>query len=153
MSTTLIFVYGTLKEGFPNFAINAGRRVPGEFRTREAFPLYVISLAHEDRAPWLMASPGQGARVRGQVFEVDARTLAAMDALEEVGLPQGYLRMEIELDRVDAVPGTGTAVTRAQAYLKAPDQLAHCLSCEGPYEAYTLALAEGYRLEPPPHAG
>ena len=33
-----IFVYGTLKQGFRNFHINRGTRLPGEFITEQAFP-------------------------------------------------------------------------------------------------------------------
>ncbi len=54
-----LFVYGTLKQGFPNHGINTGRRVPGRFRTRKAHPLLVVRLPHEDRAPWLLDQPGQ----------------------------------------------------------------------------------------------
>ena len=37
-----LFVYGSLKEGFPNFHVNQGRRVPGEFRTVRPHPLYLV---------------------------------------------------------------------------------------------------------------
>ncbi|WP_285414832.1 hypothetical protein [Variovorax sp. efr-133-TYG-130] len=33
--TDLVFVFGTLKEGFPNFTTNRGKRVAGEFVTVE----------------------------------------------------------------------------------------------------------------------
>lgn len=139
---TLLFVYGTLKEGFPNFGRNPGVRVPGKFRTRLALPLYVVSLPQEERAPWLIHLPGQGYRVSGQVYRVDSVVLQKMDAFEEVGLPSGYVRVEIEL--VSSVDETTTL--RADAYLKENHQLAGCLSREGPYEEYTPALAVGYRL-------
>ena len=38
----LVFVFGTLKEGFPNFRINKGIRVVGEFVTVQRFPLHLI---------------------------------------------------------------------------------------------------------------
>lgn len=149
MSTVLLFVYGTLKQGFPNHARNPGRRVGGTFRTRHAYPLYVVELPNEDRAPWLVASPGQGQRVRGEVYEVDGATLAAMDVFEEVGLPGGYERAEIELEAVDGPPGT----VRAQAYLKPERDLAACLARDGPFEEYTLDLAQGYWLVLPAAPG
>lgn len=141
----LIFVYGTLKQGFPNHALNPGRRVGGTYRTREALPLYVVRLPGEARAPWLVDQPGHGHRVTGQVFEVDAATLQAMDAFEEVGLPTGYVRVEIELEALDAP----APPLRAHAYLKPPHQLADCLAREGPFAEYTLALARGYWLTRP----
>lgn len=140
----LVFVYGTLKEGFPNHFRNAGRRVGGVFRTQQAFPFYVVQLANEDRAPWLVNKPGQGHRVAGEVFEVDAATLQAMDVFEEVGLPSGYVRVEVELEPVDAVD----AKLWALAYMKQEHQLGECLAVEGPFPEYTLELAEGYWLGP-----
>lgn len=141
----LIFVYGTLKEGFPNFALNPGRRMPGTFRTRQPFPLYVVQLPAEDRAPWLVNQPGQGVQVSGQIFEVDDATLQSMDCFEEVGVPTGYARLALELESADQ-PGD---VLRAHAYMKAPHQLVECLRIEGPFADYTAALALGYRLALP----
>lgn len=140
--SALVFVYGTLKEGFPNFFLNRGRRIAGTFRTKVPLPLYVVQLPNEDRAPWLVDCPGEGLRVSGQVFEIDDATLLSMDSFEEVGLPTGYVRAEVELESTD---DSSTSV-RAYSYLKRRDQLAHCLSREGPFEEYTLELAIGYRL-------
>ncbi len=143
--STLIFVYGTLKEGFPNFSLNPGRRIPGSFRTRQPFPLYVVQLLVEERAPWLVNSPGQGVQVSGQVFEVDDATLQSMDTFEEVGVPSGYVRLTLELESVQLDAG----VLRAHVYMKEPHQLVECLLIEGPFADYTTELAVGYRLEMP----
>lgn len=141
--STLIFVYGTLKEGFPNFAWNPGRRIPGNYRTRQPFPFYVVQLPVEDRAPWLVNQPGQGVPVSGQVFEVDNATLRSMDSFEEVGLPSGYVRLALELVNQEG------GVLRAHAYMKEPHQLVECLLIEGPFADYSAELALGYRLELP----
>ena len=140
-----IFVYGTLKEGFPNFHFNPGRRIPGTYRTRQALPFYVVQLRDEDRAPWLVNKPGQGVQVSGQVFEVDAATLHSMDEFEEVGLPTGYVRVAVELEAVD---DAGT-VLQAHVYMKEEHQMVECLAVEGPFAEYTEQLAVGYRLEQP----
>ena len=140
-----IFVYGTLKEGFPNFHFNPGRRVPGTYQTRQPLPFYVVQLRDEDRAPWLVNPPGQGVQVAGQVFEVDAATLQAMDVFEEVGLPTGYVRVAVELEPVDEA---GT-VLHAHVYMKEEHQMVECLAIEGPFAEYTAELAVGYRLEQP----
>ena len=50
MQEHLVFVFGTLKEGFPNFATNRGARVAGSFRTRAAYPLYLVGDRH---VPWI----------------------------------------------------------------------------------------------------
>ena len=62
-----VFVFGTLKEGFPNFATNRGRRVAGDFVTKERYPFYLVGERH---SPWLIDQPGEGERIVGQVFEV-----------------------------------------------------------------------------------
>jgi gamma-glutamylaminecyclotransferase len=141
-ATTLLFVYGTLQRGLPNHARNAGRFL-GRYRTRERLPLYVVRLPDEDRAPWLVDDPGRGDRVSGELYAVDVIALQAMDAFEEVDRPDGYVRVAVALDAVDdpAAPPLW-----AQAYLKPPDRLTACLAIEGPFEAYTPALAAGYRL-------
>ena len=74
----LIFVYGTLKEGFCNFHVNQGRRVDGDYVTVQAHALYIVG---PRRLPWLVPQPGQGGPVVGQLFEVDDITLAEL-ALE-----------------------------------------------------------------------
>nr|WP_186329791.1 gamma-glutamylcyclotransferase family protein [Variovorax boronicumulans] len=141
---TLVFVYGTLKQGFPNFFRNSGRRIGGAYRTQRPYPLYVVQLPNEDRAPWLVDLPGQGQQVAGEVYAVDAALLAAMDAFEEVGLPGGYVRAEIAVQALEA-PHT---VLHVQAYLKPPAQLVPGQPREGPFAAYTEALAVGYRIDP-----
>jgi gamma-glutamylaminecyclotransferase len=140
---SLVFVYGTLKEGFPNFHLNPGRRIPGNYRTRKALPFYVVQLPIEDRAPWLVNAPGQGVQVLGQVFEVDDDTLRAMDEFEEVGLPTGYVRVELELEAVEQAG----ALLSAHVYMKEEHQMVECLAIEGPFEEYTEQLALGYRLD------
>lgn len=144
-----LFVYGTLKEGFPNHGLNRGRRLPGLYRTVLRYPLYVVRLAGEERAPWLVDAPGGGSRVVGQVFEVDAATMQAMDDFEETHLPTGYARVRVDLEP-EASPG---ATLQASVYLKRPHQLADCLATEGPFAEYTPELAAGYRLCRPDPSG
>ena len=59
-----VFVFGTLKEGFPNFATHRGTRVPGVFKTRPRLPLYLVGERH---VPWLLDLPGQGLQVADPV--------------------------------------------------------------------------------------
>src|SRR6478672_567892 len=94
-----VFVFGTLKEGFPNFATNRGHRIAGDFVTVQRYPLYLVG---ERFSPWLLDAAGEGERVIGQVFEVDPAGLAAMDDLERVTQPDGYRRRTVEVEAVDA---------------------------------------------------
>ncbi len=78
---TLVFVYGTLKQGFPNHATNRGRRVAGTATTVDPWPLYLVS---ERSVPWLIDRKGGGVRVTGELYEVDDDALVAMDRLERI---------------------------------------------------------------------
>lgn len=136
-SPHLVFVYGTLKEGFRNFHVNRGVRVPGTFVTEQAYPLYVIG---EFGLPWLVHEPGRGHHVTGQVFEVDDASLAAMDVLERVDDAGWYTR------RLLAVRHTATAeVVQAQAYLGHPARLLTGSVHHGPLGEYTEAHQSMYR--------
>lgn len=133
----LVFVFGTLKEGFPNFAINRGIRMRGVFVTREPYPLYLVGERH---SPWLIDQPGAGERVAGEVYRVDADALQAMDGLERVTEPDGYKRVLLEVECVETA-----AHHWVYAYLKPPGQLAASQIRKGPLHAYTLDHAGLYR--------
>lgn len=141
--TTLIFTYGTLKSGFPNFHINAGTRVPGEFTTVERYPLYIVGRAH---IPWLVDRPGEGGHVCGQLFEVDARALAQMDVLERLDEPGWYRRCEIE---VRSSSEAGADVIRSQVYFGDAQRLESDPVQAGPLAVYTLEHASLYRAGAP----
>ena len=112
MAPHRVFVYGTLKQGFRNYHVNRGTRLPGDFVTVLAFPLLVIG---EFGLPWLVHEPGRGQPIRGQVFEVDDAGLAALDVLERVAEPGWYTRRPLAVAPVDA----GTSVD-AMAYFGTP---------------------------------
>jgi gamma-glutamylaminecyclotransferase len=133
----LVFVFGTLKEGFPNFATNRGERVPGTFRTRAAYSLYLVGERH---SPWLIDSPGGGFRVAGQVFKVDGQSLAAMDKLERICEPDGYRRCVLELQNSESLD-----VLSAHAYLKPAEALVPSQIRMGPLEEYRHEHAALYR--------
>ena len=87
-----VFVFGTLKEGFPNYKINKGSRLEGSYLTKNRYPLYLIGKRF---SPWLMLDKGKGHNVRGQVFTVNDATLAEMDKLERINELDGYRRIEM----------------------------------------------------------
>ena len=135
----LIFVYGTLKEGFPNFAVNRGVRVAGEFRTLLALPLMLVSERH---TPCLVWQPGQGFRITGQLFDADAAALAPMDELEGLGQAGGYERRSLLV--VPAADDRGSPI-EAQVYVKQPAQLRGQALPSGPHAEYTEEMARLYR--------
>jgi gamma-glutamylaminecyclotransferase len=132
-----VFVYGTLKAGFCNFHVNRGTRVPGEFITEQAFPLYVIGAFG---LPWLVHEAGQGHRVMGQLFEVDDESLAAMDMLERVGEPDWYTRRPLSI-----VPAGSGQALQAQAYFGSPARLRTDTVHHGPLAEYSEAHQALYR--------
>ena len=74
-----VFVYGTLKRGYPNHhAIAEHVLFVGRFRTAKAFPLVVGGRWF---SRYLINEPGLGHEVVGEVFEVDALGLALIDQL------------------------------------------------------------------------
>jgi len=110
MSATIskVLVYGTLLSGEYNHRLLASARCLGEATTPEGFALFDLG-----------AYPGmvraREGSVVGEVYEVDARTLAALDALE--GHPSFYRRTEITLaPPMDAEP--------VWTYLLRPEQVA-----------------------------
>ena len=150
----LVFVYGTLKEGFPNFRVNRGTRLAGAFATLARLPLYLVGERH---VPWLVDDPGQGERVEGEVYAVDDGVLEQMDVLEGVASPEGYRRRRIAVVPLVAPPAasapdaarvaladSGTAID-VHAYLKDTRQLADAGPRSGPFPAYTAAHAALYR--------
>ncbi|HEU5297246.1 MAG TPA: gamma-glutamylcyclotransferase family protein [Burkholderiaceae bacterium] len=137
MAGTLVFVFGTLKQGFPNFAVNQGRRFGGVFCTLERLPLWLVGERH---VPWLIDSPGEGEQVAGEVYEVDDAALAAMDELEGVGLPDGYHRTTIRVRS----PDDPTELS-VQIYMKHAHQLVRAEVRQGPLAEYTPAHATLYR--------
>ncbi|MEJ8857985.1 gamma-glutamylcyclotransferase family protein [Variovorax robiniae] len=132
-----VFVFGTLKEGFPNFATNEGRRVEGEFVTLERYPMYLVGERH---SPWMIDLPGQGHCVAGQLFEVDEAALARMDALERITEPDGYRRLRIRV----AKRGEELDAVEAFVYLQ-PTMPAASDIRVGPLDDYSPAHASLYR--------
>ena len=94
-----VFAYGTLKRGFRNFeTAMKGYPCLGRFRTVEAYPLVVGGPRF---LPYLIAEPGAGHRVFGEVFEVDERGLRNLDRFEGTHLDKGYRRIAIAIEAAD----------------------------------------------------
>lgn len=134
----LVFVFGTLKEGFPNHHVNRGKRLAGTFSTTLPYPLYLVG---KRRSPWMIDEPTRGSHVRGQVFEVDEVALRQMDVLERVDEPDGYRRK-----RIGVVSSEDGSTLDVFVYMKDPAQfLAHRGDAIGPLSEYTAQHAALYR--------
>jgi gamma-glutamylaminecyclotransferase len=84
---TRIFVYGTLKRGYPNSPLLEGSEFSGEAVT---VPTYKMA---ETSFPVIMPDPG-GKPVAGEIYTVDDATLARLDQLEREG--RSYDRVLID---------------------------------------------------------
>lgn len=91
----LVFVYGTLKRGFPNHHYMTGAELVSEARTLEAWPLVV---GGEWFTPYLLPEKGVGHRVAGELWRVPDEMMPALDRLESTHLPNGYRRVRILVD-------------------------------------------------------
>jgi gamma-glutamylaminecyclotransferase len=98
----LVFVYGSLKQGFVNAGIHRGSRVEGDYRTQQPHPMYLLG---DGEVPCIVASPGSGYQVIGELYRVAEEDVARMDRLERLGDPDGYERVTIDLERFDVEPG------------------------------------------------
>jgi gamma-glutamylaminecyclotransferase len=140
---SLVFVYGTLKEGFPNFHVNRGRRLPGRFVTSRPYPLYIVGSI---QVPWLVDWPDSGHRVIGEVYEVDDDTLSAMDVLEQVDEEGWYSRRLILVNHYPE--RTVDDPLEVHVYFgdaRRIDPVAGNRDQSGPFAEYTLAQSRSYR--------
>ena len=91
---TQIFVYGSLRSGGINHSLLGSSTLVRRARTESRFEL--VSLG-----PFPALVRGGETAVVGEVYEVDRRTLAELDALE--GCPDFYRRERVRLDDGEAV--------------------------------------------------
>ena len=141
----LVFVYGTLKKGFPNHARwMGGARLMGRFRTGER---YRLVLNGDRYSPCLMAGAGRGRRVVGEVYAVDAFGLKQLDRLEGAARRDGYRRRRIVVEAIDRPQPRFHEV---YAYLKHPAWVTDPRS--DALAVYTLEAAHAYRKRHQGHA-
>ena len=90
-----IFVYGTLKAGFPNHdEVLNGESFLGAYVTTEKYPLVITGPWY---SPVMFPEPGKGHRVAGEVYEINDAKLMQLDKFEYVHLPKGYRRFELDV--------------------------------------------------------
>jgi gamma-glutamylaminecyclotransferase len=85
--THRVFVYGTLKRGYPNNPLLEGSEFLGEAVTVPTYKMVETSF------PVIMPDPS-GKPVAGEIYTVDDATLARLDQLEREG--RSYDRVMIE---------------------------------------------------------
>jgi len=136
-----VFLFGTLKRGFPNSSKNKGSLVSGDFLTKNRYPLYLVG---ERYSPWLILSRGDGFQIRGQVFMVDEASLADIDRLERIDQADGYHRVQIPV-----ISESTNEEMRVYVYGKLPQQLEGMLIQLGPIAEYKLKHSSLYQKRTP----
>ncbi len=86
--STLVFVYGTLKRGGSNHAFLADQTYLGDARTPPGYRLYLVA-----DYPGMVVDRSDQRGVAGEVWQVDAPTLARLDELE--GVPERLYRRDL----------------------------------------------------------
>jgi gamma-glutamylaminecyclotransferase len=85
---TAVFIYGTLKRGFPFHQMGLrDARFVGPARTVLPYPLLI---AADFFGPMMLDRPGEGKQVLGELFEVAPEQLPRLDELENVGQPGSF---------------------------------------------------------------
>jgi gamma-glutamylaminecyclotransferase len=93
-----VFVFGTLKNGFPLHDQGmAGCVFRGLCRTVQRYPMLV---AGPRFAPMMLNEPGFGLQVQGELYAVSRLALATLDEIESIGKP-GHFRLLIEVEPLD----------------------------------------------------
>ena len=110
-----VFIYGTLKKGFPNY----DRYMHEKYyickcKTIDPYPLVV---ANKYYSPVLINEKGNGVIVSGELYEIDKRTIERLDRLEGVDTDWGYTKHTI-----DIITDSGE-VTQGFAYMKDRESL------------------------------
>jgi gamma-glutamylaminecyclotransferase len=106
-----IFVYGTLKRGYPNYDTGMdGTAFVGTYRTVELYPLVI-------GGPWLSPNlidePGTGHQITGEIFTATDEAVEFLDHFEMTHLSNGYRRVERSFE-----PLEGNTVTTAWVYIR-----------------------------------
>jgi gamma-glutamylaminecyclotransferase len=91
-----VFVYGTLKRGFPNHVPElANADYIGRARTLTAYPLII---GGKWFSPNLIDEPGMGQRVIGELFRVGDEVLTLLDRMEGTHISNGYRRITVVVE-------------------------------------------------------
>ncbi|RXN29884.1 gamma-glutamylaminecyclotransferase B-like protein [Labeo rohita] len=97
----LIFIYGMLKKGQPNYfrmldPVNGQAEFLAHARTVERYPLVI---ATKYNIPFLLNVPGTGHHVYGEIYRVDQKMLEFLDKFK--GCPERYQRTKVQLEVQD----------------------------------------------------
>ena len=109
-----IFVYGTLKRGWPLSRLLDGQRFLGVAWTAPRYRMVNLG-----EYPGLIdATDGEGRSIEGELWEVDTRCLSALDEAE--GVPEAEYERRPIVIKLDGCAGTGAHMQTVEAYFYLP---------------------------------
>ena len=88
-----VFVYGTLKNNFPNYYLNKGLYL-GEYITIEKFSLCLVG---ERYSPCIIENFINPLNIIGELFEVTNEIMQNFDDRERINKIDGYIKKQILL--------------------------------------------------------
>lgn len=92
-----VFVYGTLKSGHRNhWRCLRSATFVGQATTSERYTMIDVGFP-------VLLTPGEGNRVHGEVYEVDAETMERLDNLESEGLVYDRVRKYVRMSSGELV--------------------------------------------------
>lgn len=106
MEQHLVFVYGSLKQGFHNHNLLKYETYLGKAKTFNKYPL----IEETETFPALLERSGWGFQIYGELYEVASITLEKLDKLESH--PEYFKRKEIAIEY-------NNQVVKAFCYFKA----------------------------------
>jgi gamma-glutamylcyclotransferase (GGCT)/AIG2-like uncharacterized protein YtfP len=109
-----LFIYGTLKRGGSNHARLAGQKFLAAAHTMPGYTLYSLG-----DYPGMVFQPADRHGVTGEIWEVDAATLAQLDEFE--GVPEGLYRRAT----VPLLPPNAKAAVETYLYARPVDSARH----------------------------
>ncbi len=92
-----VFIYGTLKRGFPLF--DKGLSDATFMGLCQSVQPYPLMIAQDFYGPMMLDQAGQGLVVQGELFEVPDAHMERLDELESVGA-KGSFRSTIEVEPI-----------------------------------------------------
>lgn len=112
MSKNIIFVYGTLKRGFPLHLVLEESKFLGMATSVYKYPMIANKFG---TYPFLIDLKGEGNYIKGEIFEITNEVFSELDKIE--GVPNLFVRAFIDVHTNDGEQYHAIAYVRADNYI------------------------------------
>ncbi len=135
-----VFVFGTLKQGFPNFYLNKGIKLNGDFVTNKAYLFYLMGERHSPCVIDNTNNEKNAEPISGELYLVTKDQLTVLDTLERINEANGYTR-----ELITVINSKTDERVEAFIYLKFPQQIESTNIKVGPINCYRQEHANLYK--------